>query len=434
MNSSRPQWTLRILMIGLGGLIILLGAVVLGLFLVVGVPWDRNSDQAAQVEEPADGTAEAVDAAAGTPGVSDSHVVFGQSAALSGPASGLGVNMRRGIEAAFYEANLNGGVHGRQFALISKDDAYEPDLAITHTTALIEEQQVFALIGAVGTPTSRSAAPIATEAGVPYIAPFTGADFLRDVSRLNTVINLRASYNQEAEEMVERLTKDRGISRIALLYQDDSFGRAGFRGVTAALDRRGMSLVSTGVYPRNTTAVKTALLDVQEGNPEAVIIIGAYEPIATMISWAKRTGIGGDNVFMTLSFVGGIALARELGSYGSGVYVTQVVPSPQNDSIPVVASYLKALSAYDPEAAPDFVSLEGYLAGRLAIAGVRSCGEKVDRECFFDGIRESSFIDIDGFRLVYGAGDNQGSDAIFLSVIGSDGQYHSIDSLKDPVP
>ena len=434
MNSSRPQRTLRILMIGLGGLIILLGAVVLGLLLVVGVPWDGDTDQAAQTEEPADGAVDATGASARTPGVSDSQVVFGQSAALSGPASGLGVNMRRGIEAAFYEANLSGGIHGRQFALISKDDAYEPDLAIAHTTDLIEEQQVFALIGAVGTPTSRSAAPIATEAGVPYIAPFTGADFLRDVSRLNTVINLRASYNQEAEEMVERLTKDRGISRIALLYQDDSFGRAGFRGVTAALDRRGMSLVSTGVYPRNTTAVKTALLDVQEGNPEAVILIGAYEPIATMISWAKRTGIGADNVFMTLSFVGGIALAQELGSYGAGVYVTQVVPSPQNDSIPVVSSYLRALSSYDPEAAPDFVSLEGYLAGRLAIAGVRSCGDEVNRNCFFDGIRGSSVIDIDGFRLVYGAGDNQGSDAIFLSVIGSDGQYHSIDSLKDPVP
>ena len=429
MNSSLPQRTLRILMIGLGGLILLLGAAILGVFLVIGVPWDRNAhsdDQVAQVAKPE------VAAVGGTPGVSDSQVVFGQSAALSGPASGLGLNMRSGIEAAFYEANLNGGVHGRQFALVSLDDEYEPDIAITNTTSLIEEQQVFALIGAVGTPTSRSAAPIAAEAGAPYIAPFTGADFLRDVSRFNTVINLRASYNQEAEEMVERLTKDLGIRRIALLYQDDSFGRAGFRGVTAALDRRGMSLVSTGVYPRNTTAVKTALLDIWEGSPEAVILIGAYEPIATMISWAKRTEM--DSVFMTLSFVGGIALAQELGSYGSGVYVTQVVPSPKNESIPVVSAYLKAMAAYDPSAPPDFVSLEGYLAGRLAIAGVSSCGEDVNRDCFFEGIRGSGVINIEGFELVYGADDNQGSDAIFLSVIGSDGQYHSVNSLKDAVP
>ena len=430
MNTPRPQRTLRILTIGLGGLAILLGGVVLGLFIVVGAPWDGGgSSGEGNVEEP---SAPVVDANEDHPGVSDSHVVFGQSAALSGPASGLGLNMRRGIEAAFYEANLNGGVHGRQLALISMDDAYEPDIAITNTTDLIEEKQVFALIGAVGTPTSRSAAPIASEAGVPYIAPFTGADFLRDVSRLNTVINLRASYNQEAEEMVERLTKDLGIRRIGLLYQDDSFGRAGYRGVTAALDRRGMSLVSTGVYPRNTTAVKTALLDIWEGRPEAVILIGAYEPIATMISWARRTEM--DSVFMTLSFVGGIALAQELGPYGSGVYVTQVVPSPKDNSIPVVSAYLRALSDYDPSATPDFVSFEGYLGGRLAIAGIQSCGSEVNRECFFASIRGSGVINLGGFELVYDVGDNQGSDAIFLSVIGSDGQYHSVDSLKDEVP
>ena len=430
MNTPRPQRTLRILTIGLGGLAILLGGVVLGLFLVVGVPWDGGgSSGVGNVEEP---SAPVVDANEDPPGVSDSHVVFGQSAALSGPASGLGLNMRRGIEAAFNEANLNGGVHGRQLALISLDDAYEPDIAITNTTDLIEEKQVFALIGAVGTPTSRSAAPIASEAGVPYIAPFTGADFLRDVSRLNTVINLRASYFQETEEMVERLTTDLGIRRIGLLYQDDSFGRAGYRGVTAALDRRGMSLVSTGVYPRNTTAVKTALLDIWEGRPEAVILIGAYEPIATMISWARRTEM--DSVFMTLSFVGGIALAQELGPYGSGVYVTQVVPSPKDNSIPVVSAYLRALSFYDPSAPPDFVSFEGYLGGRLAIAGIQSCGSEVNRECFFASIRGSGVINLDGFELVYGVGDNQGSDAIFLSVIGSDGQYHSVDSLKDEVP
>ena len=431
MISSRPQRTHRILMIGLGGLAVLLGAVIVGVVIVIGVPWDRDgASPASEVdEEAANRIAEPVKA---TPGVTDSHVLFGQSAALSGPAKGLGLNMRRGIEAAFYEANLNGGANGRQFALVSMDDAYEPDIAITNTTTLIEEEQVFALIGAVGTPTSRSAAPIAAEAGVPYIAPFTGADFLRDISRLNNVINLRASYNQETEEMVERLTKDLGISRIALLYQDDSFGRAGFRGVTAALDRRGMSLVSTGVYPRNTTAVKTALLEVGEGNPEAVILVGAYEPIATVISWAKRTNL--DSVFMTLSFVGGIALAQELGAYGTGVYVTQVVPSPVDKTIPVVLAYSSAMSVYDPTAPLDFVSLEGYLAGRLAIAAVRSCGRDVTRDCLFESIQGSDVIDIDGFQLVYGPGDNQGSDAIFLSVIGSDGQYHSVDSLKDAVP
>ena len=113
--------------------------------------------------------------------------------------------MRLGIRAAFNEANRNGGVHGRLLELVSLDDSYEPELAIANTTLLIEEESVFALIGAVGTPTSRSATPIAADAGVPYIAPFTGAAFLREKEWEN-IINLRASYYDETESMVAQLT------------------------------------------------------------------------------------------------------------------------------------------------------------------------------------------------------------------------------------
>ena len=145
------------------------------------------------------------------PGVSDERILFGESAAFSGPAQELGKSMRLGIEAAFHEVNRAGGVHGRRLELTALDDAYEPEAAVANTQALIREHKVFALIGAVGTPTSRAAVPIAADAGVPYIAPFTGAAFLRD-ARWSNVINLRASYNQETEEMVARLTEDMGIS------------------------------------------------------------------------------------------------------------------------------------------------------------------------------------------------------------------------------
>ena len=198
---------------------------------------------------------------AATPGVTGETVLFGQSAALAGPARELGRNMRLGIEAAFHEVNGRGGVHGRRLVLASLDDSYEPEEAVANTHALIEDEEVFALIGAVGTPTSRSAAPVAAQLGVPYIAPFTGAAFLRDPQWEN-IVNLRASYNQETEEMVLRLTTDLGVKRIAVIYQDDSFGRAGYRGVREAMDRRNLAPVAIGLYPRNTTAVKTALLDV----------------------------------------------------------------------------------------------------------------------------------------------------------------------------
>ena len=362
-------------------------------------------------------------------GVSDRHVLFGQSAAFSGPARDLGENMRLGIEAAFREANQRGGVHGRRLELRSLDDAYEPEAAITNTRRLVAEERVFALIGAVGTPTSRSATPIAADAGVPYVAPFTGAAFLRDAKWRN-VINLRASYFQETEEMVAHLIRDLGIDRIAVMYQDDSFGRAGYRGVRRALGRRELEPVAIGVYPRNTTAVKTALLDLRDRTPGAVILIGAYKPVAALIAWARHTGF--DPVFMTISFVGSNALARELGAGGAGVFVTQVVPFPAGERPAVAATYRRALAAHAPEALPGFVSFEGYLAGRLAIAALERCGREIDRSCFLDSLRRADVIDLDGFELRYGEGDNQGSDSVFLTVIGGDAHYHPIKTLRPP--
>lgn len=335
--------------------------------------------------------------------------------------------MRLGIQAAFAEANARGGVYGRSLELVSLDDTYEPELAIANTVELIETQGVFALIGEVGTPTSRSVTPVAAEAEVPFIAPFTGAAFLRDEHWTN-IINMRASYAQETEEMVARMTTDLGITRIAIMYQDDSFGRTGYQGALAALERRNMEPVSIGLYPRNTTAVKTGLIDIQQGEPEGVIIIGAYRPVAAFIRWARLTGF--DPIFITISFVGSNALASELGKYGTGVYVTQVVPFPTDNSIPVVAEYLQALAAYDPEAVPGFVSLEGYLAGRLAMAGLEMCGAELSRECFLNSILATdAFVDLDGFPLRYSDGNNQGSNQVYLTRIAENGAYEPTNEL-----
>lgn len=362
-----------------------------------------------------------------TPGVNDQRVLFGQSAALSGLAQELGLEMSLGINAAFHEVNSNGGVAGRRLELITLDDTYEPELAIANTLQLIEDEQVFALIGEVGTPTSRSATPVAAEAEVPFVAPFTGAAFLRSESWTN-IVNLRASYAQETEEMVARLTEDLGIQRIAIMYQDDSFGRTGLQGAQAALERRNMQPVSVGIYPRNTTAIKTGLIDLTLGEPEAVIVVGAYKPVAALIAWSRHTGF--DPIFITISFVGSNALARELGPVGKGVFVTQVVPFPTDTSIPVIVSYIDSLAAYAPDASPSFVSLEGYLAGRLAIIGLEACGPEPTRACFLSSLLDGGAIDIDGFPLTFGPGDNQGSDRVFLTFINGEGQYESAQRIS----
>ena len=361
-----------------------------------------------------------------SPGVFSDRILFGQSAAFSGPAAELGVSIKAGILAAFKEVNDAGGINGRRLVLRSLDDMYEPEVAIANTQQLIKDG-VFALIGAVGTPTSRSTVPIAELNNVPYIAPMTGAEFLRDSER-RTVVNLRASYYQETEEMVERLTSDLGIVRIAILHQDDSFGRAGYQGVVRALKRRNLAAVGTGVFSRNTVAVKTALIDLMGVDPEAVIIVGPYQPTATFIKWAHRLKL--KSVFMTLSFVGSNALVNELGVQGTGVLVTQVVPFPTGDTVRASQSFRTAIEAYDSEIVPGFVSFEGYLAGRLAAHIVEQCGNQVERDCVNAVLQRGDEVDLDGFLLQYGKNDNQGSDSVFLTLIGEDGKYAPVTSLK----
>ena len=364
--------------------------------------------------------------AADIPGISDDRILFGQSAAFSGPAEALGRGMRLGIRAAFEERNRTGGVHGRRLELVSLDDSYEPELAIANTRRLIEKERVFALVGAVGTPTSNAAEPIASTAGVPYIGPFTGAEFLRSRSR-PMVINVRASYFQETEEMVERLSSDLGLTRIGILYQDDSYGLAGYKGLSRALKRRKLKIAGVGTYPRNTTSVKTAVLDLRHSQPEAVVIIGAYRPVSVFIRWARQLEF--NPKFINISFVGSNALAHELGQAGDGVLVTQVVPFPGDDSLPIVADYHRALAAHSPESEPGFVSLEGYIVGRFVVEAIDRSGRDLTRNGFINAVTLTGAHNIGGFELEFGPIDNQGSDRVFLTEIGSDGRYHPIERL-----
>lgn len=365
---------------------------------------------------------------AALPAADEPVILFGQSAALTGPTSELGEGMELGLQAAFNEINANGGVHGYRLDLISLDDGYEPEAAIVNTRRLIEEEQVFALIGPVGTPTSTAAQPIATEAGVPYIGAFTGAEFLRDAEALPNVINVRASYFQETEEMAARLSEDLGFDTVSIFYQDDSYGRAGLAGLRRAVDIYGMEIGAEVSYPRNTEAVKLALLDLRRAGAEAVVIIGAYQPASTMIRWARKLDYS--PYFVNISFIGSEALARTLGEDGEGVYVTQVVPFPENASLPVVAEYQAALRRIDSGATPSFVSLEGYLAGRLAAEGLRLAGPEPTREGFLRSLKTSGEIDLSGFSLTYGMNDNQGSDQVYLTVIDENGDFASVNAIE----
>lgn len=360
--------------------------------------------------------------------VGDSEIVFGQSAAFLGPAARLGINMRAGILAAFYQQNDDGGVHGRLLKLVSYNDSYEPNTAIANVNRLIGTDNVFALIGTVGTPTSIAVAPIAQKHGIPFFGPFTGAGALRR-SDPSVITNLRASYAQEAEFIVNWLVTKQKQKRISVLYQDDSFGKTGLMGVNEALNSRGLKLASSGAYERNTVAVKRALLEIKRGKPDAVILVSAYEPAATFIKWAHKLGV--DAKFICLSFVGTNALSAELRKgyevQPDTIFVSQVVPNVTDRSLPVIAEYTTVMSRYFPRMQQGFVSLEGYLVGRTAIAFLKRAGRDLDRAAFLD-MMSSGEYDLSGFKVNFDGQNNQGSNQVFLTALAGDGTIKTVDA------
>jgi ABC-type branched-subunit amino acid transport system substrate-binding protein len=370
----------------------------------------------------------ATTAFAGDPGVSKDAILFGQTAPLTGPAAALGVQMRNGILAAFAEANKRGGVGGRQLKLVSYDDGYEPDQSIEMTRRLIEDDKVFALIGAVGTPTSVATEPMAAKAGLPFIGALTGAEFLRDPSK-SEVVNIRASYFQETETLIDRLTTDRGYTRFAVLYQDDAFGRTGLAGVENALARRGLMLAAEASFERNTTAVKMATLTLRRAGPQAVIMIGPYKPCAEFVRLSRQLGV--DAQFAAISFLDSDAFAKELGAESAGTIVSQVMPPPNDPSPPLVARYQKAFAESDSSSAFGFVSLEGYVAGRLTIEALEKISGEPTRGALLAAIHSATF-DLGGVTLTYGQSDNRGASRVFLTVIDPDGSMRPVVNLIEP--
>jgi branched-chain amino acid transport system substrate-binding protein len=359
-------------------------------------------------------------------GVSADTILFGQAAALGGPSSALGQGMRQGILAAFAEINARGGIHGRRLELISRDDGYDPDRSVVATVQLIDEDKVFALIGAVGTPTSIATVPIAAEKNVPFIGPFTGAEFLR-ASEFHNVVNIRASYSAEAEAWIKHLTEDLHLKDIAIFYQDDSFGRDGLAGVKAALARRGLELAAEGTFERNPRAVGAAFKAIRRAEPQAVVMVGTYGPCAEFIKLARRSGF--NPTFVAISFVGATALARELGPDGSGVVVSEVVPFPWDTHLKLVADYQAAEKALDPRLTPDFVSLEGYLSGRLAAAALERAGPNPTRADMLRIINEVGRFDIGGDIVAFGNKAQERPASVFLTVIQPDGSFKAVDKL-----
>ena len=351
-------------------------------------------------------------------GITPTTIVIGQSAAFSGPAQALGNDMRAGALAYFQAVNAAGGVNGRKIELRSLDDGYEPDRAAANTKKLIDDG-VFLLFGYVGTPTSNASKPIFTAARVPFVGPFTGAESLRNpVNRY--IFNVRASYFDETEKIVGQLV-GQTLDRIAVFYQNDDYGKAGLLGVERAMQKRNLKIVATGTVERNTVEVAAAVAAIGKTEPQAVVMISAYKSVAAFIKAMRAAGHSPQ--FMNVSFVGSKALAQESGPAGRGVGITQVVPFPWNVATPIVKEYQQSYAASTKKDDYSFTTLEGYLAAKVLVEGLRRTGPDLTREKFIAAMENMRDVDMGGFLITFTPTNHSGSKFVELTVIGKDERF-----------
>jgi branched-chain amino acid transport system substrate-binding protein len=377
-------------------------------------------------------------------GVTDSEIRFGISAPFTGPAKELGQHMKQGIEAAFNVANAKGGVYGRQLRLVAADDGYEPTRTAATMKQLYERDQVFGLVGNVGTPTAVVALPYALDRKMLFFGAFTGAGLLRNDPPDRYVFNYRASYAEETAAVVNYLVKVRRLlpEQIAVFAQQDAYGDAGFAGVEKAIrSLRGgnESLILRLNYQRNTVDVEDAVAQLQQYNAQlqqkkrlpikAVIMVPTYRAAAKFIE--KTRDLYPDMIYTSVSFVGSTALADELmllgKRYATGVIVTQVVPAVDGHSS-LVLDYKSALAKYFPGEAPDYVSLEGYVDANVLIAGLQQNGPQLDTEKLVGTFENLRDLDIGlGTPVIFSRSDHQGVHRVWGTQLDETGHYQPID-------
>jgi branched-chain amino acid transport system substrate-binding protein len=351
-------------------------------------------------------------------GVTDTAILIGQSAAFSGPAQELGLEMRQGAKLVFDSVNAQGGIHGRKIQLVTHDDGYEPERAAANTRTLIYEDRVFALFGYVGTPTSQASLPIFTEAKVPFIGAFTGAQLLREPFN-RYIFNARASYFDETEKIVEQLVS-LGSKTVAVFYQNDAYGKAGLAGVERALVKRNMKMAATATVERNTADVTAAVKGINPTQPDAVVMVSAYKSVAAFVKEMKKAG--STTQFHNVSFVGSRPLAKELGPDGPGVAVSQVVPFPWGASVPVVKDYQRLMNASGAKEL-SFTSLEGFIAAKILAEGLKRAGKDLTREKLISSLEGMSNVDLGGFQVAFSPKNHNASSYVDLTMIGKSGQF-----------
>ena len=345
-------------------------------------------------------------------GVSDGEIKIGMVNVQSGPASGLGKGMRAGAEAVFKDVNAKGGVHGRKISLVVGDDGYEPNKAVDETLKMIEQEKVFSLFGYVGTPTANAVIPIVKEMDVPLVGLFTGAMTLR-APVTKQIFNVRASYDDEAEALVAHFV-DKGAKSVAVFYQDDGFGLAVLSGTEKALKKRSMNVLAKGTFQRNTVAIKSGLAAMLEAKPDAVVMVGPYTPLSAFIKEARSAGL--KSQLATVSFVGTDNLVAEVGKDGDGVVISQVVPFPEDNDMPIQRECRETVQKHAGEKL-GFVNFEGCITARVMLAALQQTGKTPTRQGLVDTLNGMKGVDVGGLQVALSAENHQALNQVFMTQI-----------------
>jgi len=347
--------------------------------------------------------------------VSATKVVFGQSAPLSGANAELGNDIRNGALAYFARVNAAGGVHGRKIELLTIDDANQVPRAEANTKKLVEEDGVFALFGYASATLSRPALPIVAKHGVPFLAPFTGADPMRVFDK--HVYNMRGSYADELEKVVDHFVP-LGVKRFSIVYYDDVIGRENHTAVARALKARNLEAVSVASFKdRAKPDIEAGVKSVAAGTPDVVILTTLYKASSDFIKLARKSGLPAQ--MASNSFPGASPLAKELGKDGAGVIVATVVPPPTKRSLPIVQEYQAAIEKQLGKKEHSFTSLESYIGAKVAVEALRRAGPKLTRESFMRALDSMSSFDTGGYVVGFSPANHNGSSFVELTVIGA---------------
>lgn len=341
-----------------------------------------------------------------------------QSTALSGPLAELGSAMHQGAKACFAAVNAQGGIHGALIDLQTRDDGYDVARSAKNIDEFLADPECFALFNCMGTPMIAAALPKVLASGVPFFAPFSGALSIRPAER--TVIHIRASYPDEAEQLVQHLATV-GIRRIGVAYQNNSFGKEVLDGVKAALDKHKLSGLRAVTVENDASDATRAAAQLAATNPEAVVLGLAGKPAMEFVKSirAERRGLP----LYGLSVLATTATLRALGENGVGLTLSQVMPSPRNAVVPLVRDFLQAWKTAGMEVEPSHLGLEGYVNARVFSEALKRAGRAPTRSGFLEAVWKMKSLDLGGFDIGFSAPGKNASRFVELTMVGRDARF-----------